>query len=218
MSSPRATIGLQYILIGLLLQLIVSLLTPGKEYADYITMGIRVPPFELSQLTVPTVGVAIGALYLAGFRAIYFDRAGARRIRLARWPLIAAIVSVVGIVAIAFRTRFEPDYPTFVNETWPARAVLDAALAAFAGLTFFLTFNEVAKAQGRAIAVVATFLGVGGSAMRYAPYLWQSDLSIYSWALEILSLALFLSQAVWSWREAGAIAPTARVFAQPPAQ
>ncbi len=196
MAGSRVATGIQWILLGLLLQLIVSLIAPGTRYPDYLALGINTP-FELSFLTMPAVGVIIGALYLAGFSAIYTDRAErgeatSRRIRFALWLVVAAAVSSAAAVAIALRTRFETG---LLWESWPALAVLDLSLAVSAGLAFLLTFYDLAKARGRGIALLATFLGAVGSILHYALNLSGFDLSIYAWILMTSSVGLFLFQA-----------------------
>ena len=221
MASSRAGMSLQRILLGLLLQLVVSLLQPGMRYADYITMGIN-SPFELSFLTVPAVGVIIGALFLTGFRSIYVDRADRgeaqrRRIGLALWFVVAAVISTVTTFAIAVATRFDFRVQ---YEYWPARAALDIGLAVFAGLSFLLTFYDVAKVQGRGIVLLATFLGAAGSGMRYAPILFSDvDPSIPAWILATLSIGLFLLQALILRAEVPRVTPRVTdILGSPPAR
>ena len=220
MTGSRTAQGLQWILLGLLLQLVVSLLAPGTRYADYITMGIT-SGFLLSYLTVPSVGVAIGALYLAGFRSIYLHRAEQgqlqlRSIRFALLLVVAAVISTAAIFAIAFATRFDT---SIESEYWLVRAALNASLAIFAGLAFFLTFCDVAKVQGRAIILLATVLGAAGSSLSDALRFSLFDLSIYAWVLTTLSLGLFLLQALKLRGEISAVTTsTTEVLASPPAR
>lgn len=220
MTGSRTAQGLQWILLGLLLQLVVSLLAPGTRYADYITMGIT-SGFLLSYLTVPSVGVAIGALYLAGFRSIYLHRAEQgqlqlRSIRFALLLVVGAVISTAAIFAIAFATRFDT---SIESEYWLVRAALNASLAIFAGLAFFLTFYDVAKVRGRAIILLATVLGAAGSSLSDALRFSLFDLSIYAWVLTTLSLGLFLLQALKLRGEISAVTTsTTEVLASPPAR